>query len=278
MEVVDVDDLDDLDAVSGLLDEIWGRPVPMVGRDLLRALAHAGNQVSSALPREGGRRPVGGTVAFLGRHPSGAGAARVYLHSHITGVAATGQGVGFALKQHQRHWALARGIDEVRWTFDPLVRRNAVFNLIKLGARIVGYVADMYGAVEDDINAGEPTDRAVVSWPLSSGRAVACSQRRFAEPDAAGLRGAGAAVALDDEGGHPVEAEASGARLLVRVPADIEGMRAEDPRRAAAWQQAVRRRLGGALDAGYRTAGFTRDGFYVLVRNSGVSELAAGCG
>ncbi|NEP08647.1 MAG: GNAT family N-acetyltransferase, partial [Okeania sp. SIO4D6] len=36
-------------------------------------------------------------------------------------------GVGRAMKQHQRDWAIERGIPWITWTFDPLVRRNAWF-------------------------------------------------------------------------------------------------------------------------------------------------------
>lgn len=270
--VEDVADLEALTTLSDLFDRIWGRPQPMVGVDLLRALAHAGNQTSAAL-LDG--RIVGGTVAFLGRHPPGPGPGAGHLHSHITGTTVGGKGIGFALKQHQRHWALARGIEEVRWTFDPLVRRNGVFNLVKLGARIIDYEEDFYGAVEDEINAGEPTDRAVACWRLREGRAVACSEGRTAEPDIAALRGAGAAVALDQDAlGAPAPGNARGERLLVRVPADIEGLRGQDPALAVEWQTAVRETLGAAVRAGYRTTGMSRDGFYVLARETGLTDLA----
>ena len=78
----------------------------------------------------------------------------------------TGKHVGLALKQHQRRWALGRGIMTIEWTFDPLVRRNAYFNLVKLGARVVGYEPAFYGAMHDAFNDGDDTDRAVVRWNL----------------------------------------------------------------------------------------------------------------
>jgi predicted GNAT superfamily acetyltransferase len=60
------------------------------------------------------------------------------LHSHITGIVGDhrGRGLGRLLKQHQREWALARGVHRITWTFDPLVARNASFNLRVLGARV----------------------------------------------------------------------------------------------------------------------------------------------
>ena len=67
-----------------------------------------------------------------------------------------GTAVGFVLKQHQRSWALERDIDTIEWTFDPLVRRNAYFNLTKLGARLVGYVDNFYGKLHDGVRMKSP--------------------------------------------------------------------------------------------------------------------------
>ena len=67
--------------------------------------------------------------------------------------------VGFALKVHQRAWALARGVPAIVWTFDPLVARNAWFNLAKLAALPAAYLEDFYGPMTDAINAGMASDR-----------------------------------------------------------------------------------------------------------------------
>src|SRR5205823_11838936 len=69
-------------------------------------------------------------------------------------------------KLHQRDWVLARGVTWIEWTFDPLIRRNAYFNLTRLGAVIVGYEPDLYGAMRDATNAGEESDRVVARWDL----------------------------------------------------------------------------------------------------------------
>ncbi len=60
------------------------------------------------------------------------------------------------MKLHQRAWAIARGIPVIEWTFDPLVARNAYFNIRKLGAMPVEYLPNFYGIMGDGIN-GEPT-------------------------------------------------------------------------------------------------------------------------
>ena len=51
----------------------------------------------------------------------------LHLHSHMLAALPDRRhrGVGYALKLAQRAQALDQGIDLVRWTFDPLVARNA---------------------------------------------------------------------------------------------------------------------------------------------------------
>lgn len=268
--IVDLRELADLEQMSALLDDVWGRD-PAAGAilapELLRAMEHAGCQITAAFRDQ---RMVAATAALIGFEHG-----HVHLHSHITGVRpdAQARGVGWAMKQYQRAWALARGITTVRWTFDPLVRRNAVFNLVKLGARPVAYLENVYGRMQDEVNRGLPTDRAVAEWQLAERRVAMASEGRFAEPRLDALRGAGAIELLRDEDGEPVRQDGSSRHLLVQVPPDIERMRAEDLDRAARWAEALRGTLGTALGAGYRVTGITRDGWYVLAADQSVEEL-----
>jgi predicted GNAT superfamily acetyltransferase len=59
----------------------------------------------------------------------------------------------------------------------------------------------------------------------------------------------------------------AGDRLLVAVPADIEGLRSTDPAASQAWRTAVREVLGTLLAEGATVTGFDRAGWYVLSRN-----------
>lgn len=262
-----------LATATRLLDAVWGREPGMghlMPTEALVAMSHAGCQVSGAL-RDG--RLVGATAAFLGRDATGA----ALLHSHVTGVASelAGRGLGWALKQHQRAWALERGITTVRWTFDPLVRRNAVFNLVKLGARPVAYVEDIYGPVADARNAGLPTDRFVIAWELTERRVVAAAGGRFAEPRIDALRRGGARELLTvGPDGGPRRGDAGSPRLLAQVPEDIEATRGADPGLARAWAEALRDTVGRAVQAGHRVTGVTRDGWYALTATSATEELA----
>jgi predicted GNAT superfamily acetyltransferase len=54
--------------------------------------------------------------------------------------------------------------------------------------------------------------------------------------------------------------------VLVGVPADIEGMRETDPRRAADWRVALREVMGALLADGATVRGFDRAGWYIIDR------------
>jgi len=78
--------------------------------------------------------------------------------------------VGVRLKLAQREEALARGVDLITWTFDPLQARNAQLNLRRLGARATEFLENLYGITSSALHYGLPTDRLLVRWELRSPR------------------------------------------------------------------------------------------------------------
>jgi predicted GNAT superfamily acetyltransferase len=256
---------DELSAVYRMYNEIW-RPDPTnppVTSELLRALSKAGNYISGAFD---GDELVGACVGFFGAPASNA------LHSHIAGVsgAARGRNVGFALKLHQRAWSMLRGVAVVSWTFDPLVRRNAYFNLVKLAATADEYLTNFYGFMHDEINGDDDSDRMLVDWHLAAPAVVAAAAGSPTLADAMAERAAGAGIALDvGADGGPVPGTDDKGTLLVAVPGDIETMRIRDPGRAKDWRVAVREMLGPLLAGGARITGFDRSGWYVVRRGDG---------
>lgn len=254
MKVVELHDVEDHRAAADLLARVWGRDdEPPLGVELLVALAHSGNFVAG-VERDGAL--VGASVGFLG-HDDGP-----VLHSHITGVApaAQGQGVGLALKRFQRAWARDRGLAAITWTFDPLVRRNGWFNLVRLGAVATAFVPNLYGAVEDAFNAGGETDRCWVRWDVCG---------RAGEDAGTAADPAGATVVLEEDAeGFPRSGPLEGDRRLVGVPADIVDLRAHRPDLADAWRAAVREVLGASMAEGFAAIGMTSTGSYLLERRS----------
>ena len=138
------------------------------------------------------------------------------------------------------------------WTFDPLVARNAWFNLAKLGATPTGYLEDFYGPMTDAINAGMASDRLLLTWRLQDPAvAAACAgtPRQPAVP-------AGAEPALEvGPDLEPVAHKADAPAVTVAVPPDVEGL---DPERRRAWRAAVREAMAGRLAEGAAVTGFLR--------------------
>ncbi|MFI6482078.1 GNAT family N-acetyltransferase [Nonomuraea sp. NPDC050663] len=240
MRIAELRTVDDFQRAYRLFDDIWhpepgNPPMPV---ELMVAFAHAGGYLAGAYSPDG--EMVGASVGFLADGNA--------LHSHVTG-ARPGMGIGTLIKRHQRQWCLERGITAIRWTFDPLVRRNAYFNLVKLGARPEEYLEDFYGEMADAVNAGDPSDRLLAVWRLDR------------EPE--GVPHGEAVEALDGEGRvHDTDAPL----VLVATPDDIEKLRTAEPDQARDWRLAMREVLGGLMAAGAEVCGFTGSGQYVVKR------------
>ncbi|MEV4536609.1 GNAT family N-acetyltransferase [Asanoa sp. NPDC049518] len=253
--VREIADAGEIREMYALFDRIW-RPDPHnqpVTAALIRALSKADNYVVGAYA---GSELVGACVAFFGPP------ARATMHSHITGTVLPG--VGFALKTHQRDWAMRNGLKTISWTYDPLVRRNAYFNLGKLAATPEEYLTNFYGGMNDGRNGADDSDRVLVSWDLTAPAVdAACAGR-----PATNEPGDAAVVVLDRAAdGRPATGDLGGPTVLVAVPPDIEALRGTDPGVAHAWRIAVRETLGTLMAGGWRVVGFQRAGWYVLTRN-----------
>jgi predicted GNAT superfamily acetyltransferase len=227
IEIRPLETIAQIHEAADVLREVWVGDRDAMPPNLMRALAHSGNYVVGMYD---GDRMVGASIAFFGPP-----AARS-MHSHITGVlpGLQSQGLGRLLKQHQREWAFAREVGHITWTFDPLVARNAHFNLRVLGARVTEYLVDHYGPMDDGVNRGDETDRVMVSWALAAPPAPT--------PDA-----------------DRVVAS-------VAVPHDIESLRRTAPADAAAWRVRVRDEFLGHVASGLVAAGFDDERGYLFVR------------
>lgn len=257
VEIRAVGDVAGLRAVADLFAVVWAAPaVPPVPHDLMRSLVHAGGAVHAALR---GGQLTGAAVAVFGPPASAS------CYSLITGVrpGAESRGTGMALKLAQRAWALRAGATSMTWTFDPLLRRNARFNLARLGAAVTGYLPDFYGEISDGVNDPE-TDRLAVSWDLRA----PLPGRGGAAPGAAARW---PAILSEGPAGEPLPGPgplpAGPARCW--IPADIMAVRRADPGLARQWRLAVRDRLGGALAGGCRVTGLAEPGWYLLAGPGG---------
>lgn len=234
---------EDLHRVPPLEQSIWGNPDP-IPDSLLRVMADHGGGVWVATPADVPETWLGFAVALPGCDGTG-----WYLHSHLAGVVASRrrQGIGLALKLHQRQWARARGYSRICWTFDPLRAANAHFNLVRLGVRVVEYRVDYYGTLNSTLNRALPTDRLLVEWPTEPA-AVDSVMVDHDEPPA-----------------------------FIPIPPDLDAVMIQDPAGADAWLRSVRAKFHRCLMAGYVVTGFDRNASpprYILRKGSHSPQLS----
>ncbi|WP_329598385.1 chorismate synthase [Streptomyces pseudovenezuelae] len=245
-----VHDVAGLAAVSAYFGEVWRTPrtAPPYPAEVLHSLVHAGGAVHAA---HDGQRLAGACAAVFG--PPGSREA-------YSLVAAAEPGLGQAVKQAQRAWALGLGARTMRWTFDPLVARNARFNLAKLGAAGTEYLVDFYGPMRDGVNAGDESDRLTVTWDLAAP----------AGPYDPGDREAAPATHRAPDGEPLARRDLAGLHVWCRVPDDVVRLRAADPALALRWRRAVREVFTEAFAQGFRATGMSRDSWYTLTRKAAV--------
>ncbi|MFJ5529327.1 chorismate synthase [Streptomyces sp. NPDC093261] len=246
-----------LAAVADYFSDVWRTPrsSPPLPAEVLHSVVHAGGAVHAAYTVAGAR--LAGACAAVFGPPAGADAYSL--------LAAADAGLGPVVKQAQRAWLLERGARTLRWTFDPLVARNARFNLVKLGATGTEYLVDFYGPMADGVNDGDESDRLTVTWDLVSPRRPPAPAAVPPALDSA--RAAGSDLAPD--GGPLARRSPDDRTLWCRVPHDVVALRVTDPALALRWRHAVREVFTKAFAEGFTATGMSRDGWYTLARKEG---------
>src|SRR3989442_672015 len=203
-----------------LQEEVWSGDV-IVPPQLMLAVVHNGGFVALGYI-DGDDRPAGFVFGFLGIYDY-----HFRHHSHMLAVRERHRGTGLAraLKEAQRDHCLDQGIEVVAWTMDPLEARNAHFNFGKLGAFTRTYHRDFYGAMPDKLNAGLPSDRVYVEWPIGHDRTYKRLRGEDRPPALADAEREGIAYLLRAERERPAAAgrpkrETHQTRVICRAQAE----------------------------------------------------------
>lgn len=257
--------VDAAESINEVIAATWGGQ--HLDREVVRALAYSGNVPWGAFV-EG--RLIGYVLGWAGVDADG-----LHVHSHMLATMPDRRhrGVGYALKLAQRAQALDQGIHVARWTFDPLVARNAHFNMNKLGALVDRYGRNFYGEMTDDINRGERTDRFTVRWHLGpepgpwqgaqTGEVAPFVRRTDGdEPDVAG---------------PPAEGTRS---AVIEIPREYHELRIADPERGRRWREATGAAFEACLARGMLGVLFDRErsAYLFTSRPSGREHVEEGAG
>ena len=232
----------DANAVADFFHKVWANGPEVIPMDLIIAMTHVDAFCEFATKN--------GTVVAASTGFRGMYRGHHVLHSHVT--ASVEPGLGYQLKLRQRQWAQDRSIPFITWTFDPLVRRNGFFNMVKLAAIGVEYSPNFYGVMLDSINAGDESDRVTAIWDVNSFRSpIHMDEQRHA--------------ALSDDNGTPViHGVQPGIENTVHLPHDVESLRATQDPRLSQWRRAVRDVLDPALNSRWTLTGMLNREAYIL--------------
>ena len=228
-EILSTDPLK-LEEARNIFDNTWMiAPSTEITPNLLRALMHSGGYLSGAYVKSS---MVGAALAFPATNDG------LHLHSHMTAVLPEfrDQGVGYALKIDQWNWAKKKNYSHLSWTFDPLVRRNAKLNIAKLGVDISAYYPNFYGDMPDALNAGDESDRLMVSWRTD----------------------------VDAPKARELITKPETGDILIEIPEDIVAIRSKNQSESLKWRRQVREQFMAAFEKNGKVIGFSANNEYVV--------------
>ena len=223
-------DLHEHGLARGIFDDTWSpHSETEITSNLLQAMVHSGAYLSGAFIEN---KIVGAAFAFPATNNG------LHLHSHMTAVLEEyrDQGVGYALKIDQWNWAKKQKYSHLSWTFDPLVRRNAKLNIVKLGVDISAYYPNFYGEMPDALNAGDESDRLMVSWSTDIDEPRARDLITNPKPD----------------------------DILIEIPEDIVSIRSKNQSESMKWRRQVRGQFLAAFENNGKVVGFSTNNEYVV--------------
>lgn len=230
IQVLELKSLQDQDSGRKIFDLTWAMDAGTeITPNLLQAMVHSGAYLSGAFIEN---KIVGAAFAFPATNSG------LHLHSHMTAVLDEfrDQGVGYSLKIDQWNWAKKNNFSHLTWTFDPLVRRNAKLNIVKLGVDISAYHPNFYGHMPDALNAGDESDRLMVSWSTDIDAPKTRELIIHPKPD----------------------------DILIEIPEDIVAIRTKDQSESMKWRRQVREQFLSAFEKNGKVVGFSANNEYVV--------------
>ena len=230
VQVRKLESLSDQHLGRNVFDQTWAMDAGTeITPNLLQAMVHSGSYLSGAFIDN---KIVGAAFAFPATNNG------LHLHSHMTAVLDEfrDKGVGYALKIDQWSWAKKHKYSHLSWTFDPLVRRNAKLNLVKLGVDISAYYSNFYGAMPDALNAGDESDRLMVYWRTDKDAPKA--RELITKPETGDI--------------------------LIEIPEDIVAIRSKNQSESMKWRRQVREQFMAAFEKKGKVVGFSANNEYVV--------------
>jgi predicted GNAT superfamily acetyltransferase len=221
-------------------------------------------------PWYSGDRPIGFLACFADFDEQGPfwygarmGVDRLYQDKNI------GEAILDALYQS----AIERNIPRIRWTYDPLVSRNAYLYLHKMGAQVQEIGFNYYTAVftNDELNKNISTDRFLVDWYVNSERVTERMDKNiYPRHDLSVMTSDNTLneIILDEEGlerpGEKMIFDSDATPLFIEIPYSQDKLLKADRQKAQDLRNKCR-----ALFMRYLAAGYIIRELYVKKETSG---------
>lgn len=240
-----------LEAIVDLQADVWlSSDRESTPHNTLLAIIHHSGSIIGAFD---GERVVGFTLAFISRFGDEFG-----MWSHMAAVHPDyqRQGIGFQLKHEHRQLCLQEGYRLMKWTFDPLQRGNANFNLRQLGGFSDTYHVNFYGYMKDGLNKGMPSDRLELTWDMPSARVVASAEQPLPYITTDYPQEAFLLAQHPDRSPNLSEHLPSERYHFAEIPYDINALKKDDMDLGLAWRFALRDVMLKMNEQGYRVVDF----------------------
>ncbi len=259
--------IDELTMVRDLEKIIWGSDDAVPVEQTITAVKHGGMVIGAFA----GETCIGFQYSFAGFDGR-----KAYLCSHSLGIHPDYRmgGIGYRLKCAQRQEAIGKGYDLITWTYDPLETVNANLNIKKLGAICSTYIENCYGYMNDQLNAGIPSDRFQVEWWITSDRVTKAIEHHTHLRNMERLPAVIQTTTNEEGFAVPVRVELdldqADGKLFVPVPDAFQKLKEHDRKLALEWRLQTRAVFRHYFHQGWRVVQFMKnDGsepvhYYVL--------------
>ena len=236
-----------LEAVRKLEELVWSKEEAVPVNQTMAAVKNGGFVLGAFSEKQ--------LIGFQYSFP-GFDGEKSYLCSHSLGIHPEFRkyGIGEKLKWAQKKTAAEKGYNLITWTYDPLETVNGYLNLHKLGAVCSTYLENVYGEMDDKLNAGIPSDRFLVEWGIMDSKNVSKYDMEGEYPQAI-------ITSISDGFLIPerIDVNLRSKTLFVPVPGNFQELKKYNLSYGAAWREYTQKVFSHYFSSGWKAVDLVKD-------------------
>ncbi len=242
-----IETIEGLEAVRKLEELVWSKEEAVPVNQTMAAVKNGGFVLGAFFEKQ--------LIGFQYSFP-GFDGKRSYLCSHSLGIHPEFRkyGIGEKLKWVQKETAAAKGYDLITWTYDPLETVNGYLNLHKLGAVCYTYLENVYGEMDDKLNAGIPSDRFLVEWVINDSKNTSKSGIENEYPLAISTRTEDGFLIPEN-----IDLNHSSQNILVPVPGNFQELKRYNLSLGIVWREYTQKVFTHYFSLGWQAVDLVKD-------------------